>query len=197
MRREIRKRLIAHPMVAVALLLLLVLTGVPRFRVHPGQVETAAIARLRGLHSAQAAFQKAGHVDRDGDGIGEFGTLGELTGTAHVRGADPARRLDSPLLARSWAPHAGGGMAQWFDYRFRLFLPGKEGRLCCADWTPEEVDVDRSEETWCAFAWPRWHPCGTWRTFRIDETGVVRATKECVDPSALPEVEYGSWTIVR
>src|SRR5262245_65982285 len=47
--------------------------------------ETAAVATLRNLSSAQAQVQASGSIDGDGDGSGEYGYFGELSGAFNTR----------------------------------------------------------------------------------------------------------------
>ena len=47
--------------------------------------ETAAIATLRNIISAQAQFQQSGKADTDNDGTGEYGGFVELSGQAAGR----------------------------------------------------------------------------------------------------------------
>ncbi len=53
-----------------------------------GGDETSAIVTLRSLHSAQTRFQDAAIIDLDRDGVGEFGSLSEMSGGVAVRGSD-------------------------------------------------------------------------------------------------------------
>ena len=48
-------------------------------------------------------------VDLDGDGVGEVGTLGELTGVDALRGGSPGRRLQPALLSPGMRPAAPHG----------------------------------------------------------------------------------------
>jgi type II secretory pathway pseudopilin PulG len=48
--------------------------------------ETAAIATLRTIVSAQAQLSTSGRIDSDNDGRGEYGTFLEMTGAVGVRG---------------------------------------------------------------------------------------------------------------
>ena len=58
--------------------------------------ERAAIAALRSIASAQAQLASSGAIDTDDDGVGEYGYLGELAGTAFLRVYDPV--TDTPAL---------------------------------------------------------------------------------------------------
>jgi hypothetical protein len=72
--------------------------------------ETAAVATLRNLASAQEQFRSAGH-DR-------FGTFGELSAGVPVRGTD--RRLDPPVLSPAFRKVLPDGTVKRSGYRFRL-----------------------------------------------------------------------------
>ena len=60
--------------------------------------EVAVVATLRHLAASQEVFREARSVDLDGDGLGEFGFLQELTAAAGVR-ADPGGATRGPALA--------------------------------------------------------------------------------------------------
>jgi hypothetical protein len=96
-----------------------------------GGNETAAIATLRNLVSAQVRFQAAGHADVDGDGIGEFGTFGEMTGADGVRAdASATNRGDvvgTPILSLSLAAVDANGVVNKSGQAFRVHLPGPRG----------------------------------------------------------------------
>ena len=63
--------------------------------------ETAAIATLRNITSAQAQFQQSGKADFDDDGTGEYGGFLELSGAK-------AGRMPGPLVPwTSWAYSSG------------------------------------------------------------------------------------------
>ena len=52
---------------------------------------------MRNLGNCQAQFQAAGHVDLDGDGVGEFGTFGELTAADGLRAGPSGETRGAPL----------------------------------------------------------------------------------------------------
>ncbi len=92
---------------------------------------TAAIATLRNLASCQEQFRAAGRADIDGDGVGEYGTFGELTGTDGVRAdAAAANRgdpLTPPILSPALAAVSEQGIVTKSGYAFRIHLPGPRG----------------------------------------------------------------------
>jgi hypothetical protein len=80
-------------------------------------------------------------IDGDADGIGEYGGFGDLGGvtlSAHFKAVRD-------------------GCCERNGYRFRIFLPGRYGPV--AESAPggfdaRDVDPDRAERMWCAYAWP-------------------------------------------
>jgi type II secretory pathway pseudopilin PulG len=149
-----------------------------------GHNDTAAIATLRHLAVCQDEFRKKGLVDLDGDGTGEFGTLGEMTGSAGIRtNADASTRgalLKPPILSPSLAGVTSAGIVTKSGYAFRVFLPGKDGgavREGMAGGTglpfTGPVDTDLAEKRWCAYAWPVAYGNSGTRAFFVDQEGTV------------------------
>ena len=117
--------------------------------------QTAAVATLRNVCSAQAQFQASGKADRDGDGTGEYGGFVELSGAA-------AGRMRSVLvpavLSSAFRTLNEHGEAMRSGYLYRFYLPGPMGE---GIGEPRDgfsndsgVDSDLSETTWCCYAWP-------------------------------------------
>ncbi len=73
-------------MIVVAIIALIAAIAIPNLLAAKlASNETAAIATLRSLVSAQAQVQGMGKIDVDSDAVGEHATLIELTGEAGVR----------------------------------------------------------------------------------------------------------------
>lgn len=89
------------------------------------------LASLRTLGRVQEEFRERRFVDLDGDGAGEFGSFGELTGVDGVRADAAARRrgscVDPPILSPSLSSVDDEGRASRSGYFFRLLLPGNGG----------------------------------------------------------------------
>ena len=136
--------------------------------------ETNAIATLRNLASCQAHIQTSGKIDCDRDGIGEYGTFLELTGSAGVRNgfaegkgdfSKQGTNVNPPIMAQSLAGADASGVVRKSGYCFRIFLPdaaapsrfthetGPAEKIGLAGGTAN-VLVDLAEMTWCAYAWP-------------------------------------------
>jgi hypothetical protein len=130
--------------------------------------EKAAVAALREIGAAQSDVRAKALVDVDGDGHGEFATLGELTGRTALRNGRNA--LDPPPLASAFAPDAHG-FATRGGYLFRVDLPTLPGSRTGA------VATDASEQHFVAYAWPLDAGTTGRAAFVIDEKGSVYFTK--------------------
>lgn len=119
--------------------------------------ESAAIATLKNLASAQQRFRDEARRDLDGDGRGEFGWLAELAGAVAIDGMPPPGTRAEPLLAPAFRKLVVGRV-QRSGYWYAVFLPGPGGT-----WLGEAelgggvgrvLDVDAAETAWVAYAWP-------------------------------------------
>ena len=122
--------------------------------------ESAAIATLRNLASAEDQFRTGAWRDDDHDGRGEFGLLAEL--------ASPT--LAPPLLSSAFR-HAQGGRVTRSGYVFQVFLPGPDRNWRSA---PPFL-ADAAEQRFCAYAWPARQEAENRRVFMVDQTGTVLA----------------------
>jgi prepilin-type N-terminal cleavage/methylation domain-containing protein len=155
--------------------------------------ETAAIATLRNLASCQAQIQTSGKIDTDADGIGEYGTFLEMTGTVGVRkklntgtpntsdftvkGTQVAPAILSPALANVDAT----GFVTKSGYAFMIFLPdggtpakfSNEKGPAASVAVTAAIGVDLSETTWCAYAQPVAFANSGNRRFFVNQSGDV------------------------
>ncbi len=145
----------------------------------------AAQATLRALVMQQERFRAFGGCDVDGDGAGEYGTFGELTGFAGVR-ADPLGRsrggpLAEPLLSAALARPDRDGVVLKSGYAFRILLPARgggaarEGRPGAPFDRP--VDTDAAEASFCAYAWPLARTAKDPRAYFVAAKGDVFAAR--------------------
>jgi len=135
--------------------------------------ETAAIATLRQVLSAQAQIQASSQIDVDGDGAGEFGTFGELSGADPLRGT--ASLLVPPTLSGAFANVQGSRVTR-SGYFFQLWLPGAAGAGVAEDPTggmsvATAVDAGLCASIWCAYAWPINRRASGNRAFFINQSG--------------------------
>jgi len=165
-------------------------------RVDDGSIasnEIAAIATLRNLTSAQAMVQGSGKIDCDNDGIGEFGTFQEMTGTVGVRkgfdrGTPPGSDFSAqgtamapPVLSSALAAVDADGRVAKKGYYFQIFLPDTQSTSGFVHETQGpglsggtgRIGVDMSETTWCCYAWPVEQGKTGNRAFFINQAGDV------------------------
>jgi prepilin-type N-terminal cleavage/methylation domain-containing protein len=169
-------------MIVVAIIAIIAAIAIPNLlSARLNANETAAIATLRNISSAQAQFQASSHADVDNDGTGEFGVFGELAaGTCGVRSTGTS--ITPSVLSGAFRTVNGEGEVSRSGYIFQMYLPA-----AAADGTAEpeaadggvaaaDVDADLSETTWCCYAWPANYNNSGNRTFFVNQTGDVTST---------------------
>lgn len=135
--------------------------------------ETAAIATLRNIVSAQAQFQAVAVADANRNGVGEYGFFGELSGAVGVRGGD--RKLEPPVLSKFFQGVKDGTVTR-SGYHFRIYLADAKGAGVRESDGVDKVDAEKAETVWCCYAWPvKYGETGT-RTFFVSQWGDVLAT---------------------
>lgn len=180
-------------MIVVAIISVLVGFAVPRFlAARRSANETSAITVMRSIVGAQVSLQSAGSIDTDSDGQGEFGYLGELSGTRPARmsvAGSPAAGIagtheinPSPLLpsmgqvAQSVVTHSG--------YVFQIWLPGSANAPMTGiaeDGNGGKLagpfpDPNACETRFCAYAWPVRAGATGSRAFFVNQEGVILET---------------------
>jgi hypothetical protein len=165
--------------------------------------ETAAIATLRNLTSCQAQIECSGKIDCDNDGIGEYGTFLELTGSTPVRkgfrefkgserignsGASDFSQTGSRVKPAILSPVLAGvdenGVVRKNGYCYRIYLPDTANPAGFVHETgpkekvglaggTKEICVDLSETTWCAYAWPEKWGDSGKRAFFVCQSGDI------------------------
>jgi type IV pilus assembly protein PilA len=135
--------------------------------------ETAAIATLRNITSAQAQFQQSGKADTDNDGTGEYGGFAELSGGAIGR---MAAVLVPPVLSGAFRILNANGEVSRSGYFFQIFMPDGLGAGIPeppAGYDALTLDPDLAETTYCAYTWPvNYNQSGN-RTFFTNQGGDV------------------------
>jgi prepilin-type N-terminal cleavage/methylation domain-containing protein len=141
--------------------------------------ETAAIATLRNIISAQAQFQQGAKADTDNDGTGEYGGFFEMSSGGTGRLA-PGTVLTPSVLSGAFRVLNANGEVSRSGYFFRVFLPDPAGAGVgepSTGFTAAMVNADLSETTWCAYAWPVNYQQSGNRTFFTNQGGDVIATE--------------------
>jgi hypothetical protein len=145
-------------LVIVVLTPLIALWLVPRLR--RGSIagnERAVLDVLRAIEREQERFRAAGHVDQDGDGQGEYGTLGELLGLHPCRGSGRRIRSWPGDLELQRRPTDNGVVLVRDGYCYRLYLPTASGPAVGDRAIPlaaSAADADRQEQRYLVYAWP-------------------------------------------
>jgi len=141
--------------------------------------ETAGIATLRNIISAQAQFQQSAKADEDNDGTGEYGGFIELSGAAAGR---MAAVLVPPVLSGAFRVLNVNGEVSRSGYFFTMHLPDATGAGVQEPQAGYAVggglDPDLAETTWCAYCWPvNYNQSGN-RTFFTNQGGDLVATED-------------------
>jgi prepilin-type N-terminal cleavage/methylation domain-containing protein len=163
-------------LVALAVIAIIASAAVPRFAFARREAnESAAIATLRNLVTAQQTLHTMGVVDVDRDGAGEYAFLGEIAGRAPVRGTDLV--LEPPSFSRAFGL-IEQSRAVRSGYFFQVFLPALDGRGVAEDPSggkamASAVDPDLAEIFWCAYAWPANREPGNMQVFFANQEGEV------------------------
>jgi len=129
--------------------------------------ESAAIATLRNVISAQSQVHSQVAIDVDMDGIGEYGYFAEMAGTVTIRcdAASPAVLLSPAVLSSSLGIVDGNGYVNKSGYYFLMYIPdsaclpypeqpnGGDGGAA-QGWAAVPGGCDPSEDFWACYAWP-------------------------------------------
>jgi len=126
-----------------------------------------AVSILREILFAQDALRRHAMIDPDGDGIGSAARLGELAGSDGARGKE---KLTSPPLAPRFEPRVPtrfGPATEHEGHFIQICLPGKD-----EEWVSHpsaEVDDEKAERRWVAYAWPAQSGLAHTAAYFIDE----------------------------
>ncbi|MGQ0612750.1 MAG: DUF2950 family protein [Planctomycetaceae bacterium] len=166
-------------MIVIAIIAIIAAIAIPNLlSARLNSNETAGIATLRNIISAQAQFQTTARADENNNGVGEYGSFGEMSGAVGVRGGSV---LNPPVLSTAFRTVAASRVTR-SGYNYQIFLPDAAGAGIAEDATggypSGAVDADLSETTWCAYAWPVSYGNTGNRTFFVNQGGDIVATQD-------------------
>jgi hypothetical protein len=144
--------------------------------------ETAALATVRQIVQSQMVFQNRKEADLNGNGTGEFGTFGELSGNVAVRAANGGTRfMDPSAINPSFRAISPLGEMLRNGYYYRLYLPGPagEGMLELPGGGADAgVSAELAESTWCVYAWPQRYGVTGRSTYFVCQGGDIVSTDD-------------------
>jgi type IV pilus assembly protein PilA len=167
-------------MIVVAIIAIIAAIAIPGLlRARISANESSTIGSLRSLSTAQTQFQGQAVVDQDGDGVGEYGYFGELSGTEGLRGNGP-RLSSAPFMAAVLGVKDATGHSQKSGYFFKMYLPTAAAtaaaELTVIPAAAVPLDANEQETRWTAYAWPNSRGTTANRCFMINHAGTVMST---------------------
>jgi len=165
-------------MIVIAIIAIIAAIAIPNLlSARLNSNETAAIATLRNIISAQAQFQTTARADENNNGVGEYGTFAEMSGATGVRAGAV---LNPPVLSTAFRAVNANGEVSRSGYLFAMWLPDGTGiglPEVNGGGADANVDPDISETTWCCYAWPTNYGNTGNRTFFVNQGGDIVATE--------------------
>ena len=142
--------------------------------------ESAAIATLKNISSAQSQCQASGIIDANTNGAGEYGFFAELAGAVGVRndqaGGVGTERISPPYLSAAFG-NVNATRVLRSGYFFAMFLPGAASAPTAEAATGGASGVNiisaDAEVMWCCYAWPSSYGNSGKRTFFVNQSGDV------------------------
>src|SRR5262249_47279020 len=144
--------------------------------------ESAAIAALKCISSAQAQAQASAVIDVNHNDAGEYCFLAELAGAKGVRSDEVggvSRSIITPPVMSSAFGTVVGSRVMRCGYWFQMYLPGPDGTGVAEN--PNgggegcRVAAGKAEVVWCCYAWPVECGASGKRAFFVNQAGDVLA----------------------
>ncbi len=172
-------------MIVVAIIAIIASIAVPNLLGSRLQAnEAAAIATLKNLSSSQAQCQAAAVIDTNGNGMGEFAYLGELSGGVGVRdnesGGVSTVRITPPYLSGAFSNVSGSRVLR-SGYYFQMYLPSStaqpQSEAAGGGGSGVSIYGAFAENLWSCYAWPVSQGNTGRRAFYINQLGEVLACR--------------------
>lgn len=164
-------------MIVVAIVAILASIAVPNY-IHSRATanEAAVVGTMKAIATAQMRFKSMGSVDLNNNASHEYGTFGELSGAAVVRGTG-SEYITPPLLSASFGNVDASGRVAKHGYFFALYLPDASG-VGQAETVAAlgNVDPTMAENFWSCLAWPQAVRNSGRMTFFINQQGEILKT---------------------
>ena len=180
-------------MIVIAIIAIIAAIAIPNLlSARLNSNETAAIATLRNIISAQSQFQTTARADENTNGVGEYGFFGEMSGAVNVRQDPAGTPLNPPVLSTAFRTIQVGGAVGYVSrsgYLYAMYLPlalgAPQGETAAVGGGVAQgvLDPDLAETTWCCYAWPADYANTGNRTFFVNQGGDILAT-DAGDPAA-------------
>jgi len=162
-------------MIVIAIIAIIAAIAIPNLLASRlGANETAAIATMRNIISAQAQFQATALADTNANGIGEYGYFTEMSGAIGVRGGSI---IQVPTLSSAFKTATAQGVVSRSGYMFILALPDAAGNAVTVD-SLGSVAAHLAEHTWACYAWPMAYGKSGNRIFFVNQVGNIVATED-------------------
>jgi len=166
-------------MIVIAIIAIIAAIAIPNLlAARLNSNETAAIATLRNVISAQSQFQSTARADENNNGVGEYGSFGEMSGATGVRGG---AILNPPVLSTAFRSVNASRVTR-SGYIFQMFLPDTGGagvaEAATGGFAAGALDADLAETTWCLYAWPASYGNTGNRSFFVNQGGDIIATED-------------------
>jgi prepilin-type N-terminal cleavage/methylation domain-containing protein len=166
-------------MIVIAIIAIIAAIAIPNLlSARLNSNETAAIATLRNIISAESQFQTTSRADENNNGVGEYGTFGEMSGSIGVRGNAV---LNPPVLSTAFRTVNANGEVSRSGYLFAMYLPDATGdglAEVAGGGADTNVDADLAETTWCCYAWPANFGNTGNRSFFVNQGGDIVTTED-------------------
>ena len=168
-------------MIVVAIIAIIAAIAIPNLlSARLNANESAAIATLKNISTAQAQCQGSAVIDANNNGLGEYAFFAEMAGTVTVRGS--SQSVDPATLSAAFGTINAQSCVMRSGYLFRMFLPTatltgsvEAASLGGGPGTPV-VDANWAETLWCCYAWPSVAGNSGKRTFFTYQSGDVLMT---------------------